>query len=111
MDSSRKEVFMVENDPEGSDPEGSRELEEIKASPIKTPLKAIRAKCLDCSGGSSHEVITCPLTECTLYPYRRGKHPTRKGRELTDEQKSVIAERFSKARAAKRVLMQQADLF
>ena len=44
-----------------------------------TPLKAIRAKCLDCSGGQPSEVRECPDTECSLYPYRFGKNPNRKG--------------------------------
>lgn len=48
-----------------------------------TPLKAIRAKCLDCSGGSSNEVKLCPITHCPLYDYRDGHNPkdaNRKGR-------------------------------
>jgi hypothetical protein len=42
---------------------------------MKTPMKAIRAKCLDCSGDSYSEVKLCPSTECPLYPYRFGKRP------------------------------------
>lgn len=41
-----------------------------------TPMKAIRAKCLECSAGSSTEVKNCPVTACALYIYRRGKRPT-----------------------------------
>ncbi len=41
-----------------------------------TPMKAIRAKCLDCSGGNSKEVRFCPIQNCSLYPYRFGKRPT-----------------------------------
>lgn len=40
-----------------------------------TPVKAIRAKCLDCSNGSRSEVRYCPMTECALYPYRMGHRP------------------------------------
>lgn len=40
-----------------------------------TPLQAIRAKCLDCSGGSRQEVRLCPITQCPLWPYRFGKRP------------------------------------
>ena len=40
-----------------------------------TPLRAIRAKCLDCSCGSVNEVKLCPITDCSLYPYRLGKNP------------------------------------
>ena len=37
---------------------------------IKSLAKAIRAKCLECSGGSSSEVADCELRDCALYPYR-----------------------------------------
>lgn len=40
-----------------------------------TPMKAIRAKCLDCMCGSAHEVRLCPVTKCPLYVYRFGKRP------------------------------------
>ena len=44
----------------------------------KTPvLKAIRAKCLDCSGGSRAEVEDCLVRSCPLYPFRLGKNPWR----------------------------------
>ena len=45
-----------------------------------TPLKAIRAKCLDCSGGSIHEAKLCVIPECSLHPFRFGKNPFRKPR-------------------------------
>lgn len=45
-----------------------------------SPLKAIRKFCLDCLGGSSAEVKVCSAQEiCSLYPYRFGKNPNRKG--------------------------------
>ena len=40
-----------------------------------TPIKSIRKKCLDCSGGSPKEVRLCPVIECALYPYRFGRRP------------------------------------
>ena len=43
-----------------------------------TPLKAIRARCLNCSGGSAKEVRSCTFTECPLYEYRSGHRPTEK---------------------------------
>ena len=46
-----------------------------------TPMKAIRAKCLDCCYGSSHEVRLCTAEKCPLYPYRFCKRP--KGYEAT----------------------------
>lgn len=38
-----------------------------------TPLKAIRAKCLDCSAGSKSGVKNCPSRICPLWMYRFGK--------------------------------------
>jgi hypothetical protein len=43
-----------------------------------TPIKAIRAKCIECAG-SKKEVSTCPEIECVLFAYRFGKNPARKG--------------------------------
>ena len=47
---------------------------------ILTPVKAIRAKCIDCCCGSSFEVKECPIKDCSLYPYRFGKNPNRAGK-------------------------------
>ena len=44
-----------------------------------TPLKAIRAKCLDCCCGQAHEVKLCPCSDCPLYQFRFGKNPNRAG--------------------------------
>ena len=40
-----------------------------------TPIKAIRAKCLDCCCGHPSEVRICTAVKCPLYPYRMGKRP------------------------------------
>jgi hypothetical protein len=48
--------------------------------PTLTPLKAIRAKCLDCSAGSLASVRDCWDTECVLYFYREGKNPHLRGK-------------------------------
>lgn len=42
-----------------------------------TPIKAIRAKCLDCCGGSAYEVRLCPMTTCSLYIFRFGVNPNK----------------------------------
>jgi len=39
----------------------------------KKVFKAIKLKCLDCSGGSVNNVKECPCKDCTLYPYRLGE--------------------------------------
>lgn len=46
---------------------------------VLTPLKAIRRKCIDCSGFQPSEVRNCEIPECPLFPYRLGKNPNRKG--------------------------------
>ena len=46
---------------------------------MMTPLKSIRAKCLDCCCGQYKEVEFCPCADCPLYPYRFGKNPNRAG--------------------------------
>lgn len=40
-----------------------------------TPIKAIRAKCLDCCCNHPSEVRICTAVKCPLYPYRMGKRP------------------------------------
>ena len=39
---------------------------------LPSPLKAIRAKCLDCCCGNSAEVGACPGTTCPIWPWRFG---------------------------------------
>lgn len=41
----------------------------------KTPIKAIRAKCLECQGNQYSKIRSCGSTNCPLYPYRLGKRP------------------------------------
>ena len=62
------------------------------------PVKAIREKCLDCSGGSSSEVKACPVNGCALHPFRFGKNPYRTPRTLTEEQREAIKERLARSR-------------
>jgi len=49
-----------------------------KSNPL-TPVKSIRARCLDCSS-SNPEVKNCKFKDCPLHPYRMGKNPNMKGR-------------------------------
>ena len=41
----------------------------------QSPLRAIREKCIDCSGGSPAEARRCEATACPLWPFRAGRHP------------------------------------
>ena len=42
---------------------------------VLTPVKAIRAKCLDCCCGHANEVRACTVETCALHPYRMGHRP------------------------------------
>ena len=64
---------------------------------IRNPVKAIRANCLDCMGGSSNEVKLCPVSYCPLFPFRFGKNPYRRS-EITEEQRKIKSERMKKLR-------------
>ena len=39
------------------------------------PMKAIRAECIECSGGSRSEVRKCQVTSCRSYPLPMGHRP------------------------------------
>lgn len=62
-------------------------------------LAAIRIFCLGCVGKSRAEVKRCSDTNCPFHPYRFGRNPFRKRREMTDEQRQAAADRFAAARA------------
>lgn len=65
------------------------------------PLKAIRAKCLDCCAEHPSLVADCHIVSCALHPFRMGKNPFRAKRELSDEQRAAMADRLAKARRAR----------
>lgn len=67
-------------------------------SEITNPIKAIRAFCMECSCGSSTEVKNCTISRCPLYPFRFGKNPYRHRREMTEEEKQMLADRLREAR-------------
>ena len=77
-------------------------LQEENAKEIKNPVKAIRAFCIDCCGGSAYEVKLCTAPKCVLYPFRLGRNPYRTKREMTEEQRAEAAERLAKARENKK---------
>ena len=62
---------------------------------ILRPLKAIRAKCLDCCGGISKEVSLCEISDCPLFPYRFGKRPIRVRRVVATQPSSPEKTQFS----------------
>jgi hypothetical protein len=85
---------------EGRDPRtmSPAELREMGHVPM-SPLKAIRAHCLDCAG-SAHEVNKCMALRCPSWPYRMGINPYRK--PPSNEQRQAMQERGQRlARANK----------
>lgn len=48
-----------------------------------TPMKAIRAKCLDCCLGSAYEVRLCTAKDCPLWEFRSGHNPYDKRRGVS----------------------------
>ena len=65
-----------------------------------TPLKAIKAHCLDCSGGFYPNQKECEIPHCPLYMYRLGTNPNRK-LNLSDEQRKAIGERLHSRKGTK----------
>jgi hypothetical protein len=49
-----------------------------------SPLKAIRAHCVDCSGHLRAEVRRCPVANCPLFPFRMGRNPNRRRAEKSN---------------------------
>lgn len=47
----------------------------MKDEKAPSMARAIRKKCLDCSGGFTNEVRDCWAKNCPLFPYRFGKNP------------------------------------
>jgi hypothetical protein len=55
---------------------GKIELETLRAlGHPESPIKAIRAKCLDCSADVPSEVRNCVAIGCALWPFRMGVSP------------------------------------
>ena len=53
---------------------------------ILTPIKAIRAKCLDCTNNQYTEIKECKMTKCSLHPYGLGKRPKKDNdKQMVDE--------------------------
>jgi hypothetical protein len=54
-------------------------------------------------GGQWGEVKVCPCDDCPLWPFRFGKNPfSKRGKNLTEEQKEAAKTRLAKARKAKK---------
>lgn len=69
---------------------------------IKSPLKAIKEKCIDCCCGDRREVKLCPAEDCVLFPFRFGKNPFRT-HSMTEEQRAAAVIQLQEARSHKNV--------
>lgn len=70
-----------------------------------TPIKAIRAKCLDCCCWQKSEVKLCPVQDCALYPYRMGHNPY-----IKRKSKSRIDETMLAQKAASRTAKEETNI-
>jgi hypothetical protein len=63
-----------------------------------TALKAIRRRCIDCSGGSAIGANGCKASHCDLHPFRKGRNPNFK---ISEERRARLAASLSALRAQK----------
>lgn len=70
----------------------------VRIANLQNPVKAIRAKCLDCCCDQPGEVEHCPSKDCPLHPFRMGKNPYRTKRELSEEQRQKMSAVLAAAR-------------
>ena len=93
----RQQVFRWD----GRDVRGETEDCEERGMKALTPVKAIRAKCLECAGSRKrvHDCDRGPEASepCPLHPYRMGRNPARTGigRALTAESARITRKRTS----------------
>ena len=65
--------YFIGRDPRRMTPD---ELRDMKHEPMSV-IAALRARCLDCMGGSADEVRKCVAMTCPSWPFRMGKNPWR----------------------------------
>ena len=71
----------------------------ISKNSQKNPVKAIRAKCIDCCGAEDYNkrIAECDIVKCALHPFRMGKNPYRQKKQISEEQKEKFSDRMKKA--------------
>ncbi len=68
-----------------------------------SPIKAIRARCLDCCAGQIQEVRYCTARKCPSWPFRMGTDFWREKKVLTEEQRAKLKDQLDAARTRRRV--------
>ena len=86
--------LLASGDERGRDPRNMTpaELNALGHHPMPAS-KAIKAHCVECSGGSAQEAKMCTAVGCNLWPLRFGVSPWKAERQLTDEQMEAARER------------------
>jgi len=85
-------VLKSDGSTEGENPSllSKKNFEELGHKGL-APLKAIRANCVECSGGSAAEARKCVTVTCPLWPYRMGKNPFRRPKKISDTQLACLS--------------------
>lgn len=65
----------------------------------ESPIRAIRAKCIDCSGGAATEARKCVAIGCALWPFRMASNPFRK--PASEAKRASTANATAAARTAR----------
>jgi hypothetical protein len=99
LESSREKID--EGELVGKDPRKLSPANLLLCIGAKSPLKAIRERCLDCCVFSASEVRKCVSVDCPSWPFRMGTNPFRAKRVLSDEQRAEASERLNRARASR----------
>lgn len=58
-----------------------------------SPLRAIRAKCVDCCCGQAKEIRLCTATSCPLYDFRFGHRPKDSTKEEAEDESDTLTGR------------------
>ena len=77
-------------------------MERYKPKKCKSPLKAIREKCVECMDGRKSDgyvkrISECVSADCPIYEFRFGKNPYHT-QTLTAEQRKERGERLRKTK-------------
>lgn len=64
-------------------------LRKLGHAPLK-PIQALRARCIDCCGGSPKEVKLCACKKCPSWPFRLGEDPWKKKRPISEGQRVAL---------------------
>ena len=99
LSSLERHALVTRRNPDGSTEglrpdEVSRETWERIGHAAEPVLAVIRAKCLDCCGGSPSEVARCTAADCRLLPYRMGSNPLRERVALSDDERRRRSDRM-----------------